>query len=127
MSGAPTYESTLKHHGLTKEQMQVECSEQIIPALAKRMTGWRNIAPHLRVNDRDVESVATDDEGKSRKLLERWKEKFGHDATLERLTQCFIKAEKAALADLVCEERKKTLLTAGELITTVRLVSLALF
>ena len=113
MSGAPTYESTLKHHGLTDEQMQVECSDGVILALVQHMRGWRNIAPYLEVDDSVVDAIVneptTDDEGKRRKFLERWKEKFGHVATLERLTRCFISSGKAALADVVCEERKKTL------------------
>ena len=113
MSGAPTYESTLKHHGLTEEQMQVECSDGVILALVQKTIGWRNIAPYLDVDDSVVDAVVneptTDDEGKCRKFLERWKEKFGHVATLERLARCFISSGKATLADLVCEERKKTL------------------
>ena len=115
MSDAPTYESTLRHHGLTNEQMKIECSGGVILALVRHIIGWRNIAPYLEVDDSVVDVMAVDEERKRRELLERWKVKFGHEATLERLARCFISAGKAALADLVCEERKKTLLPAGEL------------
>ena len=113
MSGAPTYESTLKYHELADEQMKVECSDGVILALVQQMRGWRNIAPHLEVDDSVVDAMAVDEERKRRELLKCWKVKFGHEATLERLARSFISAGKAALADLVCEERK--LLLAGEL------------
>ena len=115
MSSAPTYESTLKHHGLTNEQMEIICSDGVILALVQHMKGWRNIAPYLEVDDSVVDAMTVDEERKRRELLERWKAKFGHEATLERLARCFLSAGKAALADLVCEERKKTILPACEL------------
>ena len=118
MSDAPTYESTLKYHGLTNEQMQGECDESVILALVPKMEGWRNIAPHLKVDGCDVDAISKDtaigEEGKRRKLLERWKGKFGHEATLERLACSFSDSRHVALADIVCEERKKMLPTAGE-------------
>ena len=115
MSDAPTYESTLRHYGLTNEQMKIECSDGVILAIVRQMKGWRNIAPYLKVDDSVVDAMAVDEERKRRELLERWKATFGHEATLERLARSFISAGQASLADLVCEERKKTLLSAGEL------------
>ena len=118
MSDAPTYESTLKYHGLTNEQMKVQCcDEPVISALVPKMEGWRNIAPHLEVDGCDVDAIskdtAIDEEGKRRKFLERWKGKFGHAATLERMARSFINCNRTALADIVCEECKKRPATTG--------------
>ena len=118
-SSAPTYESTLEHYHLTNEQMQIKCSDEIILALVPMLHGWHNIAPYLEVDGSNVDSIVkdstTDDEGKRSKLLRRWKEMFGHKATCERLARGFIKSGNAALADLVCEELKKTFPSTGEL------------
>ena len=44
------------------------------------------------------------DEEKCLELLHRWKEKFGHGATYERLIRSFVDSRRADLADKVCEE-----------------------
>ena len=108
---APTYESTLQFHGLSVEQMKDECCDEVLHALAKKMNRWRNI--RLGVDKGVIEGIendrSTDDEGKRNKLLERWKQKFGHDATYERMVRALMKSERTDLADVVCEELKEIL------------------
>ena len=108
---APTYEGTLTHHGLSDEDMREECTEEFLFSLAKKMVRWqcvdlgveRSVVAGIE-NDRTME-----DEGKRRQLLERWKEKFGHEATYGRLARSFILSDMANMADYVCKERKKML------------------
>ena len=49
--------------------------------------------------------TAIDEEGKRRKFLERWKGKFGHAATLERLARSFINCMRTAHS--MCELRNR--------------------
>ena len=114
MADAPSYESTLEFYKLKNTHMQVECTEQVISVVAKRMTRWRSVDLGIGTGAKDsIENDrSTDDEGKRRQYLERWREKYGHKATCERLARTFVKAERADLAGVVCEEHSKSL---GEL------------
>ena len=107
----PTYDSTLQFHGLSVTQMKDECCEEVLHELAKKMNRWRSI--QLGVDKGVIEGIendrSTDDEGKRSKLLERWKQKFGHEATYERIVRCLMKSERTDLADVVCEELKEVL------------------
>ena len=100
----PTYEKILKHHGLDETQMQVECSEEVISAVAKKMTRWRSVNLGLGTGAKDsVENDRSgDEEGKRRLYLEKWRETFGHEATYKRLVERFIDGERVDLADVVC-------------------------
>ena len=108
-SRPPTYEAMLEHHNLSSSQLQVQCPDHVLRSLAKKMTRWKNIAVDLEVDESAVETIEKekDEEGKGRKLLERWKEIFGHEATFERLARCLVNSKRANLADFVCEECKK--------------------
>ena len=107
MSGAPSYEDTLKHHKLTSKELEVKCPEEFLDHIATltNYDKWRKI--DLGVDKATVEAIKnqnTDDEGKCRDLLERWRQRLGHNATYSRLVRCFIDSRRADLADKACEE-----------------------
>ena len=113
---APTYVGTLKHHDLSENDMEVECSDDYLFTLAKKMFRWRSV--DLGVDRSVVATMESDrtmeDEGKRRQLLERWKEKFGHEATYGKLARSFIESDMANMADHVCKVRKKALPRQGK-------------
>lgn len=106
---APTYEDILDFHGLSDRDVESECSEDFLFSLSKKLVRWQIV--DLQLDRSVVASIASDrtmeDEGKRQQLLERWKEKFGHQATHGRLVRSFIKSDMANLADFVCKELKE--------------------
>ena len=105
----PTYEDILKHYRLSDSQMKVKCPDEVLRAVAKNMNRWRSI--DLGLDKADVNGIengpAMEDEGKRQKLLERWKERFGHEATYSCLARCFFQSRRADLVEEVCKEFKK--------------------
>ena len=103
---APTYEGTLTHYGLSFGQMKIECADELIQALPVKMNRWRTI--HLGLDKGVVDAIENDrvmdDEGKRQQLLERWKERFGHEATYYRLARSFFESKRVDLVGTVCEE-----------------------
>lgn len=104
----PSYESTVNHFGLTDQQLLTECRDEDLRLLASRLNNWRNIDLQLEKGALDaIDHEPLDEEGKRRKLLERWKETFGHEATYERLVRCFVDSQRMDLAGFVCSICKK--------------------
>ena len=108
-SSAPSYEDTLRHHKLTGDDLEVKCPEEFLRHVATwtNYEEWRKT--DLGVDKATVEAIknqTTDDEGKCRDLLERWRQRLGHNATYSRLVRCFIDSRRADLADKVCEKKK---------------------
>ena len=102
----PSYEDVLNHHGLSSEQMLAKVPEEALSAIAKEMTGWRNIElelPSHKASDLKREN-GSDDQEKRREYLQCWWQTFGHRATFEALTRRFIGSGRCDLADLVCEQ-----------------------
>ena len=111
MASHDQYESVVDHHcsksNLEKSQLQEKCSENVLVAVASKMTRWRNMEPHLQLDQGvvdDIDKGSYDEEGKKRELLYRWRERYGHKATYEKLIRCLMNASRADLADVVCEE-----------------------
>lgn len=110
---SPSYERTVDHFGLTDRQLSAECPDDHLRLLASRLNKWRNIDLQLEKGVLDaIDHEPLDEEGKRRKLLERWKEAYGHEATYCRLVRCLVDSQRMDLADLVCEACKKA--TEGE-------------
>lgn len=104
----PSYESTVDHFGLTDQQLGAECRDEHLRLLASRLNSWRNIDFQLEKGVLDaIDHEPLDDEGKRRKLLERWKEAYGHEATYERLVRCLVDSQRMDLAGFVCGTCKK--------------------
>ena len=82
---------------------------QVPLTLHDPMNRWRSM--DLGLDKADVNGIengpAMEDEGKRQKLLERWKERFGHEATYSCLARCFFQSRRADLVEEVCKEFKK--------------------
>ena len=89
--------------------MQQQISDDALFPIARQMTRWRSI--DLGLKKGTVNSIENDpttkEEEKQVKLLERWRESYGHDATYERLAFSFCSSNRVDLADTACEMRKK--------------------
>ena len=108
-SSPPTYEQILNRHGLKRREMQRRCSGDELFPIAREMIRWRSI--DLGLQKGIINSIENDpttgEEEKQIKLLERWRESYGHDATYDRLAYSFCSSNRVDLADVVCEMRKK--------------------
>ena len=107
----------VKKFNLSEEQINEECSLDTIPELPKAMTEWRNISPYLfpmKKEEQIVEAINQDltlnDEGRRYKLLTRWKQFHGSEATYKKLIEAFLSAYRRDLAEIVCKA-----LSGGEL------------
>ena len=107
-SGPPSYEKIVSHHGLAKEHMEERITDEVLFQLARKMTRWRSIDLGLEksVVDTVERDPNTQEEDKQKKLLERWKEAYGPEATYQRLATSFSDSRRADLADAVCIARK---------------------
>lgn len=99
----------MNHHSLTTSQLQAVCQDDALRTLAPQMNSWRNVDLGLEKGVLEaIDHEPLDEEGKRRKLLERWKEMLGHEATYERLIGCLLVSKRTDLADVVCEAACKT-------------------
>lgn len=103
---APTYESTLDHYGLVDSQLNVICDESVLRRLAPKLNRWREVSVYLKLETSVVDSVdgeRLNEAGKRYRLLECWKQIYGHKATYGQLVRCLLEAARADLAGIVCE------------------------
>ncbi len=102
----PTVGDILAHCGLTESQLDKPCSNVDIANIAGFFGSWRDVAPHLGLDETDVEEVEEDGrKGAERRLkaLQKWKSKFGFKATYKWLVEALMKVNLADCAEQVCE------------------------
>ena len=110
MASPPSYDETLKYYGLCDSHMREKCSKTVMTAVAKEISGWRNDYLSLGKAKLDaIENSSRKEEEKRQKYLEAWKEVYGFRATYELIVSSFVRADRADLAQLVCEELQKIL------------------
>ena len=109
LSSLTEYELVARHR-LTEEELSINVSHDLFAHIIKKMNNWREIAPHLGLNPTDREDIE-EKRGTPKEqrlfMLERWKEKFGREATFFKLVEVFLSAERRDLAEEVCEFFKK--------------------
>ena len=74
--------------------------------MAAKIVDWKALAPHLGMSDADTTVIERDgvgEEDKRRKLLQRWLQRNGPDATYYKLVEAFIGAENRHIADEICK------------------------
>ncbi len=99
----------LAHCGLTESQLGNPCRNEDIAVIAGFFGSWRDVAPHLGLDETDVEEVEEDGrKGAERRLkaLQKWKSKFGFKATYKCLVEALMKVKMADLAEKVCQHVK---------------------
>ena len=65
------------------------------------------MAPYLGMSDADTTVIERDgvgEEDKRRKLLQKWLQRNGPDATYYKLIEAFIDAENRHIADEICKQ-----------------------
>ena len=91
--------------------MEHECSDNFLFSLAKKLVRLTRVDLGLDSGELEaIEKDGTDIEGKSRLVLQRWHEKYGHSATYGLLARCCLKSGMANMADIACKERRLMLL-----------------
>ncbi len=102
----PSLNEILTHCGVTIDELCKPCSFRDTADIAGFLGSWRDIAPHLGLDESDM--IAIEDDGKDtaekkRLALQRWKSKFGYKATFKWLVEALVKINMAACAERVCE------------------------
>ncbi len=102
----PTVGDILAHCRVTESQLDKPCRNEDIADIAGFFGSWRDVAPHLGLDENDVEEVEEDGrKGAERKLkaLQKWKSKFGFKATYKCLVEALVKVKMADRAEKVCQ------------------------
>ncbi len=102
----PTVGDILAHCGVTESQLDKPCSNVDIADIASFFGSWRDVAPHLGLDETNVEEVEEDGrKGAERRLkaLQKWKSKFGFKATYKWLVEALMKVNLADRAEKVCQ------------------------
>ena len=94
---------------VSEQMRKKKCRHDVRLAVAKKMSEWRNVVPYLLPENEEVENEISQDirygeKEKRNRLLERWIEICGLDATHEKLICAFVAAERIDLAEIVCEK-----------------------
>ena len=96
----------LQSYGLTERMLKKKCSEDHMYKIEKFIS-WREVGRHLpnisRHDLRGIDHSGHDDEDKRYRLLDKWEEKNGDDATYDVMITAMLKAEKKDQATEVCK------------------------
>lgn len=108
MASLSSYDEILKHYELPDGYMGDECSETVMTAVSKKMSGLQSDYLLLGEDRFDaIEKSGGKEEEKWQKYLKVWKGVYGSTATYELMVNSFLKAERADLVQIVCEELQK--------------------
>lgn len=105
-----SYENLVACFAIPETELQNECSDDVLLKVSEAFTRWRSAVPYLGLEETVVEELERDHSNEDEKrqlILKRWKGNFQHEATYEKLMKCFLKANRADLAQLVAQEIKK--------------------
>ena len=107
---ATSYPDIVKKFKLSEQQLEKECSFEVMLKVHESMTGWRNIGAQLFPLDKATSIIETidhdlhlDDKGKRFNLLIRWKQFYGSDATFKMLIKAFLCEGREDLAEDICQ------------------------
>ena len=101
-------QNLLQHYELKIEYTKQKCSENFLTSkVAAKIVDWKALAPHLGMSDADVVAIqrdGVDEDDRRRKLLQRWLQRNGREATYYKLIEAFIDAENRHIADEICKQ-----------------------
>ena len=105
----------MQRHKLTKECACKKCSENFLTTkVAGIIIDWKALAPHLGMSHPDVVAIkrdGVDEDDRRKKLLQRWLQRNGPEATYYKLIEAFIGAKYKNTADKICEHLAGTCIT----------------
>lgn len=90
--------------GVSVETLGSQCTEEHFLELANKMTGWDEVAPYM-LDSSTLEEIRGDgcsERDKKVKMLIKWSQPLAFKATYSALIRVFVKAQRADLAQLVC-------------------------
>ena len=94
-------------HRVPQENLEQPCRDDHLCLIACEVTNWPHLAPFLGMTQSEMEAIErrwpSNTEAQRTELLRRWREKYGCEATYQKLREAFLKANRKALADKVCD------------------------
>ena len=108
-----SYDGLIEKYCLSRPQLQVECVFCVQFELAKRLSEWRNVGPHLlgekwEQKREEIKDMRQDEKESRLELLRRWKQTYRSEATYEKLIRALLSAGRTDLAEVVCQEVGKS-------------------
>ena len=103
---APLRETKNKNMAATGEQAVIRvCKDIDLAKIAKEMVSWEKYAPYCGLSQAEEMEIKENSRPQygvqKRRMLERWKERLGDDATYRNLAAIFEGGEDQKLADFV--------------------------
>ena len=91
--------------GVRPEKLNESISDDHLRAIVLFLTSWQTVASHLDLSENDLDAIEREgknEEDKKRKVLQKWKGKFGFKATYRKLVEALLSLAKADVAEKVC-------------------------
>lgn len=103
-----SYDGLVEKYCLSPPQLQTECVFCVQFELAKRLSEWPNVGPHLLGENweqkrEEIKDARQDEKERRLELLRRWKQTYRSEATYEKLIRSLLSAERTDLAEVVCK------------------------
>ena len=99
----PTLDDIIKRIGIPPTFLDQRCSDEHLNSISLFLD-WSRVAPHLglkKTDIQDIESKKTEPE-KRLETLQKWKMKYGSNATFKVLVLVLLRVECADHAERVC-------------------------
>ena len=110
---AITLKALMKEVGVCPEKLNESISDDHLRAIAILLTSWRKFATYLGLSENDLDDVeqeGRDEQDRRLKALQKWKGKFGFEATYRKLVEVLLSLAMADVAQNVCRLLKGTVL-----------------
>ena len=91
--------------GVCPEKLNESISDDHLHEIALFLTSWQTVASKLCLSEIDqdaIEREGKNEDDKKRKVLQKWKGKFGFKATYRKLVEALLSLAKADVAEKVC-------------------------
>ena len=101
----PTLNDLVRVTGVLLQKLDEPCSDEHLRTISSDLTHWRTVAPHLGLEDGDIEEIERDarkESEKRPKVLRKWKNKYSFKATYRVLTEALLKCHMADHAEKIC-------------------------
>ena len=100
----PSLEELLQ--SVSEKSLEEPCSDEHIVEIAREITTWRLIAPHLGLKAVDEEDILQNQDDvriQRREMLRIWRQKLGSKATYSSLAKALYKTERVDLVEKLAE------------------------
>ena len=111
---AITLKALMKEVGVCPEKLNASISDDHLRAIAIFLTSWRKFATYLGLSENDLDDVeqeGKDEQDRRLKALQKWKGKFGFEATYRKLVEVLLSLTMADVAQNVCRLLKGIVLS----------------